>query len=95
MSLASRTLTESTADYEDATGMLHPGDWKEVATNQLHSMRPAGVSGSNDATRIRDQFKNYFSSEIGRLCQLEECKGKLLLADTTHHPEIAKHSCVL
>ena len=57
---------ESTADYEDATGTLHPGDWrKEVSTNQLHSMRPAGVRGSNDATRIRDQFKNYFSSEIG------------------------------
>jgi len=61
-----RYVGESTADYEDATGTLHPGDWrKEVSTNQLHSMRPAGVRGSNDATRIRDQFKNYFSSEIG------------------------------
>ena len=58
-------VDESTADYEDATGTLRPGDWRKVSTNQLHSMRPAGVRGSNDATRIRDQFKNYFSSEIG------------------------------
>ncbi|CAM1154408.1 Uncharacterised protein r2_g4288 [Pycnogonum litorale] len=66
--VSSRYCPANFVDWEDMSGALHGGDWRQVSCDQDPScsagITPIGRVGANTSSRfaqtIRNQFANYF-----------------------------------
>ncbi len=57
------------SDYEDRSGNLHNGTWREETLNDsgYQNARLGGNRPSSDAMEIRGKFASYFCSEAGKV----------------------------
>ena len=59
-------INARTPDHEDASGQLHPGEWRrESGDIPFVPITPTGRRNSSEPTITRDQFKEYSLSEAG------------------------------
>ena len=55
-------------DSEDASGNVHPGDWRGIVQSEESALKPTRPGRlANDAKEICGVFKGYFNSKNGLL----------------------------